>query len=339
MSAQTATKMKDKFEKIKRKIHPKRDRDNNTKLTVTPGDHTLQESVSDSPWDGSFTETLPVRPVRPRDGAFMTYPHAIVKFDFKAEQPDELNAKRHELLVLLKRVDENWYYACTSDQRRVGFIPANFIDVRIDVPRELNAWSGGVSTSHENSPTPQMSENPYKRAIDSCAYDVPKPRAATPRTTQDSPNGKKVSTSSLVSPIPEGALLLVVQDFSGENPGDLSASSNEIIRWLEPGAQRGQTPPEDWIKCAKLNGISGDFPGNLVRPPSDDNEILTCLKNIAQAEAIRDYEGLPGQCIPLKKGEVLYLSEEDANFYRGQSASGKQGKVPKDVCKVTVQLH
>ncbi|VDM04370.1 unnamed protein product [Schistocephalus solidus] len=213
------------------------------------------------------------------------------------------------MLVLLKRVDQNWYCACTPDQERVGFIPVNFLDVRIDVPTRLNTTEPVVPPSFSNPPPATiMQEDPYKKVID-------------------------------VSPIPGGALLLVVQEFTGENSGDLSALSNEVIQWVEPGAKRGETPPEDWINCAKLNGVRGEFPGNLVRPLSDDKEIKTYLKNIPQAEAIKDYEGVPGQCIALEKGEVIYLSGEDATFCYGRSASGKQGKVPKTVCKVTVPLH
>uniref|UniRef100_A0A0X3PNC3 Sorbin and SH3 domain-containing protein 2 n=1 Tax=Schistocephalus solidus TaxID=70667 RepID=A0A0X3PNC3_SCHSO len=214
------------------------------------------------------------------------------------------------MLVLLKRVDPNWYYACTPDQERTGFIPVNFLDVRIDVPTRLNTTEPVVPPSFSNPPPATiMQEDPYKKVIDSCIYDIPKARPPTPTNTR---NEDEVSTSS---------------------------QSNEVIQWVEPGAKRGETPPEDWINCAKLNGVRGEFPGNLVRPLSDDKEIKTYLKNIPQAEAIKDYEGVPGQCIALEKGEVIYLSGEDATFCYGRSASGKQGKVPKTVCKVTVPLH
>ncbi|VDN12214.1 unnamed protein product [Dibothriocephalus latus] len=208
-------------------------------------------------------------------------------------------------MVLLKRVDENWYYACTLDQTRIGFIPANFLDVRIDLSEQKEV---APSVTAPRVIQPSMEESPYKKITD-------------------------------ISPIPDGALLLVNQEFIGENSGDLSASVQDVLLWLEPGAKRGDAPPEEWIKCSKLNGISGDFPGNVVQPLSDEGTILMYLRGIPQAEATRDYEGVPGQCIPLKKGEVLYLSKEDASFCYGRSASGKEGKVPKDVCRVTVPLQ
>lgn len=335
MNSQSGKKIKDKFGRMKKKLHSKKNK-NNTVFNSIPGDQATPVSMPYSPCERNSTAPIPKRPERPKE-AFIKYPHAIVKYQFQAQLPDEITAAKHEMLVLLKRVDPNWYYACTPDQERVGFIPVNFLDVRIDVPTRLNTTEPVVPPSFSNPPPATiMQEDPYKKVIDSCIYDIPKARPPTPTNIR---NEDEVSTSSQVSPIPGGALLLVVQEFTGENSGDLSALSNEVIQWVEPGAKRGETPPEDWINCAKLNGVRGEFPGNLVRPLSDDKEIKTYLKNIPQAEAIKDYEGVPGQCIALEKGEVIYLSGEDATFCYGRSASGKQGKVPKTVCKVTVPLH
>lgn len=36
-------------------------------------------------------------------------------------------------MALLRRVDDNWYQACTLDKTKVGYIPYNYLEVLIDV--------------------------------------------------------------------------------------------------------------------------------------------------------------------------------------------------------------
>ncbi|XP_070553591.1 E3 ubiquitin-protein ligase SH3RF3-like isoform X2 [Ptychodera flava] len=61
-------------------------------------------------------------------------PCAKALFNFDGKEPGDLTFKRDDLILLLKKIDENWYQGEVNGQ--VGFLPSNYIHVLIAIPTE-----------------------------------------------------------------------------------------------------------------------------------------------------------------------------------------------------------
>lgn len=59
-------------------------------------------------------------------------PHGIALFDYTASQNDELTFKMNDTIVLIHRIDKDWFYGCRGEHE--GMFPRSFIQVVIPLP-------------------------------------------------------------------------------------------------------------------------------------------------------------------------------------------------------------
>ncbi|XP_072113868.1 sorbin and SH3 domain-containing protein 2-like isoform X7 [Mobula birostris] len=87
----------------------------------------------------SYVEKLPVtekaQPIRPPPPAeAREFGEAIAKYNFNADTNVELSLKKGERVILVRRVDQNWYEGRIPGTNRQGIFPITYVDVLKKVP-------------------------------------------------------------------------------------------------------------------------------------------------------------------------------------------------------------
>ncbi|KAM7540466.1 hypothetical protein Aperf_G00000033890 [Anoplocephala perfoliata] len=265
----------------------------------------------------------PERPERFGPSADIRFPHAIVKANFVPRQEDELAAQECDLVALLRRVDDNWYQACTMDKTKVGYIPRNYLKVLIDIaaPPDPNL-SEGVP---ERAPTSTLSGS-YQNITKLGGEYKPRPPPQTPILGH---KPKKLRR-------PGDYFFTALETFNPESEDDIGAKAGEVMLWIDDEAHLGQPIPEAWISCMNLAGKSGTFPGNFARPLNNPSEIETLLQKAPHAIATKtNYYPTLGY-VRIEEGEAMYIDRLEDEFIYGRTASGNIGKLSLANCQVIV---
>ncbi|VDD80663.1 unnamed protein product [Mesocestoides corti] len=201
-------------------------------------------------------------------------------------------------------MDENWYYACSLDRKKVGLIPRNFIDIRVDV---VNSSNFKYSSANPEIPSrPAETEIPQTQTVE----------------------------KALKLREPSDVFCKVLQEFESQTDEDLSAKLDEIILWVDEEAEKGRLIPEDWIKCMNLAGKVGTFPGNLVVALTSDAEIDEALTRSPHAIALKEFTSNEDDLVPVNFGEAVFIDKVADGFIFGRTASGHIGKIPLEICKM-----
>ncbi|XP_069795435.1 sorbin and SH3 domain-containing protein 2-like isoform X5 [Narcine bancroftii] len=92
----------------------------------------------------SYVEKLPLtekaQPVRPPPPAeAREFGEAIAKYNFNADTNVELSLKKGERVILVRRVDQNWYEGKIPGTNRQGIFPITYVDVLKKVPAKNTA--------------------------------------------------------------------------------------------------------------------------------------------------------------------------------------------------------
>ncbi|XP_059830373.1 sorbin and SH3 domain-containing protein 2-like isoform X2 [Hypanus sabinus] len=87
----------------------------------------------------SYVEKLPLtekaQPIRPPPPAeAREFGEAIAKYNFNADTNVELSLKKGERVILVRRVDQNWYEGRIPGTNRQGIFPITYVDVLKKVP-------------------------------------------------------------------------------------------------------------------------------------------------------------------------------------------------------------
>lgn len=61
-------------------------------------------------------------------------PYGIALYNYEGAQPEDLSFKEHDIINLVRRIDENWYLGEINGKE--GSVPVNFISVRVPVPED-----------------------------------------------------------------------------------------------------------------------------------------------------------------------------------------------------------
>ncbi|XP_076262294.1 SH3 domain containing GRB2 like, endophilin-A isoform X5 [Rhynchophorus ferrugineus] len=89
-------------------------------LELHPGQHSANASPLPSPMKS------PARTPMNRQ------PCCTALYDFEAENPGELSFKENEVIILLNKIDENWFEGSLGG--RTGYFPVNYVRVEVPLP-------------------------------------------------------------------------------------------------------------------------------------------------------------------------------------------------------------
>lgn len=67
----------------------------------------------------------------PIDSYSTNQPHAIVKYPYKAANPDELSCYVNDLVLLKRLVDDEWIFATNTRSKLSGIVPLSFLNIQV----------------------------------------------------------------------------------------------------------------------------------------------------------------------------------------------------------------
>ncbi|CAH0562278.1 unnamed protein product [Brassicogethes aeneus] len=75
-------------------------------------------------------------PSPPKNVSDIDTPYGIALFDFNASQPSDLTLQVGDVVLLTKRINDDWLQGRVLDSE--GIFPANFIELKVPLPEEKN---------------------------------------------------------------------------------------------------------------------------------------------------------------------------------------------------------
>ncbi|XP_045677469.1 sorbin and SH3 domain-containing protein 2 isoform X2 [Phyllostomus hastatus] len=181
---------------------------------------------------------------------------AIAKYNFNADTNVELSLRKGDRVILLKRVDQNWYEGKIPGTNRQGIFPVSYVEVvkrntgkgAEDYPDppiphsyssdRIHSLSSNKSASGEPGSAPRAPPGPENGALQGMARGWPSPTARTPPAHPLTPSPPPFLDSFLEELEKLGALTLAADQAT---PDILEETPLEIRE--EPSAPLPPTPP------------------------------------------------------------------------------------------------
>ncbi|CAG9855515.1 unnamed protein product [Phyllotreta striolata] len=91
----------------------------------------IEEPSNNSPPMPSVPPPSPPKNVDNED-----IPYGIALYDFEAKEPNDLSFQANDIVILLKKINNDWYFGKTQDIE--GMFPANFIEVVVPLEKDDN---------------------------------------------------------------------------------------------------------------------------------------------------------------------------------------------------------
>ncbi|KAM3724499.1 Uncharacterized protein ACO02O_07623 [Dirofilaria immitis] len=222
-------------------------------------------------------------------------PHGHAKFQFHASHFDELSAEPFDMIILEKKVDDQWVYAFNKRTGRKGIIPLLYIDVKIPLPTVL--------------PIPQM---PFY-ALALFDFDSSVSGDLTFRTNDTIYVIERVNNDWLRGTIgirqePMGSHMSTeyvnaLYDYNSAVEDDLifrAGDRIEVLEWVN----------EDWMR-GKLDGKIGLVPRTYIENYSKSGDAEKQLNATgAIVTATKDYYNVAKDYLCFSKGDKIEVIEE-----------------------------
>ncbi|KAF7259018.1 hypothetical protein EG68_04692 [Paragonimus skrjabini miyazakii] len=138
--------------------------------------------------------------------------------------------------------------------------------------------------------------------------------------------------------------LLVLYDYTGTAPGDLTVKAGQVIRCLDPlpkpSDMQALSIPDRWLHCVTWFNVEGQVPSTFVRRILQPQELERWMQYRPRAEAIFEFKAETAGDLSLKVGDIVYLFDAvDANWFRGENArTGYRGIFPAPFVRVLCSL-
>ncbi|KAF8564712.1 hypothetical protein P879_03437 [Paragonimus westermani] len=138
--------------------------------------------------------------------------------------------------------------------------------------------------------------------------------------------------------------LLVLYDYTGTAPGDLTVKAGQVIRCLDPlpkpSDMQALSIPDRWLHCVTWFNVEGQVPSTFVRRILQPQELERWMQYRPRAEAIFEFRAETAGDLSLKVGDIIYLFDAvDANWFRGENArTGYRGIFPAPFVRVLCPL-
>ncbi|RXG72604.1 Sorbin and SH3 domain-containing protein 1 [Armadillidium vulgare] len=172
---------------------------------------------------------------------------ARARFNFQAQTAMEMSLSKGEMVILTRRVDENWYEGRVGNRR--GIFPVTYVDVL--------AEPGGdrpISPSRDPIPRPAL---PAAHLL----YNGTSSAVSTPYSTMGRSGGQtdtKSFTQLTVNTQQDSVPYRALYNYKPQNEDELELIEGDIVLVMEKC-------DDGWfVGTSKRTGLFGTFPGNYV---------------------------------------------------------------------------
>uniref|UniRef100_A0A146LS83 Sorbin and SH3 domain-containing protein 2 n=3 Tax=Lygus hesperus TaxID=30085 RepID=A0A146LS83_LYGHE len=184
---------------------------------------------------------------------------ARAKFNFQAQTHLELSLVKGELVLLTRRVDENWFEGRIGNRK--GIFPVSYVEVLVEPGERTLSPSGPVSTKPVVAPASHSVMLNGAKDIGQQHYQPPRPALYS---SSSLPPQSKMSDISMVSqslhidtqsdPVP----YRVLYNYKPQNDDELELKEGDVVYVMEKC-------DDGWyVGSLHRNGQFGTFPGNYV---------------------------------------------------------------------------
>lgn len=249
----------------------------------------------------------------------------IAKYDYTAQDQQELNIKKNEKLLLLDDSKSWWLVQNTRSQS--GFVPSNYV----------KKIKPSIFSSIKN--TLGRKKNTEGRSLSSPSVTIKASHSDT------SEQGSISSETQFCETTPA----VVKYGYKPLQPDELGLVKGERIMVIEKSS-------DGWWKGKRSNGEIGWFPSNYVMEESEDPDMSTYA--MPADSSMSDTSGLPvldvvvtlyqftrgndNEELSFDKDERLEIIDRPANdpeWWKARNAQGEVGLVPRNYVQVVTNSH
>ncbi|XP_051753528.1 cytoplasmic protein NCK2b [Ctenopharyngodon idella] len=241
----------------------------------------------------------------------------IAKWDYTAQQDQELDIRKNERLWLLD--DSKTWWRVRNASNRTGYVPSNYVERKNSLKKgslvkNLKDTLGLGKTkrktsTREASPTPSTDEYSSNGGGAERIYDL-----NTPAVVKFAYNAEREDELSLV----KGVRLMVMEKCSD---GWWRGSYNGQVGWF----------PSNYVQEEEMEDTSADFPAvfssQLGLSNGQGSRVLHTVQTLYPFSSVTEEE------LNFEKGEtmeVLEKPENDPEWWRCKNCRGQVGLVPKN---------
>ncbi|XP_074964090.1 sorbin and SH3 domain-containing protein 1 isoform X8 [Phalacrocorax aristotelis] len=206
----------------------------------------------------SYIELLPpaekAQPKKPSPLQVLEYGDAIAKFNFNGDTQVEMSFRKGERIMLIRRVDENWYEGKISGTSRQGIFPVTYVEV-LKRPVVKNAI---------DYPDPPMSLSPNRSMTASPQPSHHSLRAGPDLTESEKsyvqPQAQQQGASPDRSQTPRDTVSYqALYSYTPQNDDELELRDGDIVDVMEKC-------DDGWfVGTSRRTRQFGTFPGNYVK--------------------------------------------------------------------------
>lgn len=233
----------------------------------------------------------------------------IAKYDYKAENSQELDIKKNERLRLLDDSKEWW--KVQNLQSKAGFVPSNY------VKKSKPSFFSGFLTRRKNK-YPPASLQP--------------PRNGVTTLDQKSPGGADIQ-------ICEHVPAIVKYGYVAQRPDEISLAKSEKVIVMEKSI-------DGWWRGRKTNDEFGWFPSNYVELEQNSDMSggmaaarldLVSMDSLQVVAALYTFTRTNQEELSFEKGDRLLVLEkpiEDPDWWKARNKYGQIGLVPRNYVQI-----
>ncbi|VDM75962.1 unnamed protein product [Strongylus vulgaris] len=237
--------------------------------------------------------------------------YVIVKYDYLAQEEQELTIKKNERLRLLDD-SKNWWKVI-NDSNNVGFVPSNYVR-RESLVDKAKGTIKGFTKTRPRAPDFDLVSAMSSRAIVKFSYD--------PRLEDE----LKLTKGETITVLDKSSDGWWKGESNGRNGWFPSNYVEEVTDQIYPSG----------------NGNEGTNGSVLGRPPvtvtaapassTQNKSVLECVK------ALYSFDASTVEELSFRKGELLDIIDHpahDPDWWLARNSVGQQGLVPKNYIEVT----
>ena len=240
----------------------------------------------------------------------------IAKYDYKAENGQELDIKKNERLVLLDDTREWW--KVQNSRNKSGFVPSNYVK-RSKPSKLLSALR--VTLGRKSKNDAKLTSN-------------------TPVLSRNGDTGSDQNSTSSDVQICDPQPAIVKFNYVLQRPDEMSLTKGEQVTVLEKSI-------DGWWKGRRQDNNMGWFPSNYVeiieQNENDAPEYSTAamleprINEQENVVALYAFTGSTPEELSFEKGDRLVIINkpgDDPDWWRAQNERGQIGLVPQNYVQV-----